>query len=567
MSSVSSLNSLLSSSSSASSASSSVDISSLLAAATGATSVGIDVTSAVDAAIYAAQAPERQWQAQQSTLQSQITAVTGIQTALSSVTSDLQALNDPQGALASRTVSSSNPNDVTATAAAGATVGTHTVTVEALATAASWYSTASPNADAALGSSTFTITQNGGTQTSFQLGSGGSVSLSDLANAINSASLGISASVINDATGSRLALVGQTTGSEANFTVADTGGSGSTFTSATVASSTTPLAASTFAVGDGSATDTVTVSAGDTLTIVANRINSEGLNLTATVVTDSAGAHLSVTGNTGNSVTMSSDPALVFTQPTVGSDASLHVDGIPITSSLNTVSGAIPGLTLNLQAVTGGSQVSLGVAADSSQISSSLSQFVTDYNSAVSLVNNQFTYSTSTSSQGVLGSDATVRSLQSTLLSIGSYSVPSGTASGSSSGSSVNSLADLGITMNDDGSLSLDTATLNQAVAANPSGVQSFLQGSALNGFAGSVASSLTTFSDPSSGVLAEDVSSMTQQYNSLQDDVNNFETGYIASQRTVLTNMYSQAEIALQQLPATLKQLQAQLGNNSSGG
>ena len=566
MSSVSSLNSLLSSSS-ASSASSSVDISSLLAAATGATSVGIDVTSAVDAAIYAAQAPERQWQAQQSTLQSQVTAVAGIQAALSSVTSDLQALNDPEGALASRTVSSSNPDDVTATAAAGATVGTHTVTVEALATAASWYSTASPNADSALGSSNFTITQNGGTQTSFQLGSGGSTSLSDLASAINSASLGISASVINDATGSRLALVGQTTGSGANFTVADTGGSGTTFTSASLASSTTPLAASTFAIGDGSSTDTITVNAGDTLTTVANRINSEGLNLTATVVTDSSGAHLSVTGSSGNNVAMSSDPALIFTQPTVGSDASLHVDGIPITSSSNTVSGAVPDLTLNLQAVTGGSQVTLGVAADSSQISSSLSQFVTDYNSAVSLVNSQFTYSTSTSSQGVLGSDATVRSLQSTLLSIGSYSVPSGTTSGSSSGSSVNSLADLGITMNDDGSLSLDTATLNQAVAANPSGVQSFLQGSALNGFAGSVASSLTAFSDPSSGVLAEDISSMTQQYNSLQDDVNNFETGYIASQRTVLTNMYSQAEIALQQLPATLKQLQAQLGNNSSGG
>ena len=51
MSSVSSVNSLLAANSSP------VNISSLLAAATGATSVGIDVTSAVDAAIYAAQDP------------------------------------------------------------------------------------------------------------------------------------------------------------------------------------------------------------------------------------------------------------------------------------------------------------------------------------------------------------------------------------------------------------------------------------------------------------------------------------------------------------------------------
>ena len=50
-----------------------------------------------------------------------------------------------------------------------------------------------------------------------------------------------------------------------------------------------------------------------------------------------------------------------------------------------------------------------------------------------------------------------------------------------------------------------------------------------------------------------------------LQSQVNDFESGYIASQQTVLTAMYSKAEIALQQLPEEMQQIQGELGNNSN--
>ena len=70
MSSVSALNSLLDSTSSTSS----IDLSQILQAATGASTPGIDVTAAVNAAVTAAQAPETAWENQESTLQSQSTA-------------------------------------------------------------------------------------------------------------------------------------------------------------------------------------------------------------------------------------------------------------------------------------------------------------------------------------------------------------------------------------------------------------------------------------------------------------------------------------------------------------
>ena len=557
MSSVSSLNSLLSSSSSSSS---SVDISSLLAAATGATSVGIDVTSAVDAAIYAAQAPERQWQAQQTTLQSQMTALTSVQSALTTLSSDLGVLNSPNGALSATAVSSTDPSLVTGTASPGTAVGTHVLTISHLATSASWYSSPLSSASSTLGSSTFTVTQNSGSTNTFSLGSNGLTSLSSLANAINGDALGITASVVTDANGTRLALVSNTSGSGGNFTVSDGGTSGAGWTSASVAGASSSLAASTFQVSDGTSAATINVAAGSTLADVANQINSQGLDLNASVITDASGAHLAVAAGGGGSVSLSSDPAFVLTQPSQGANASLTVDGIPISSASNTVTGAVSGLTLNLQGVTSGSQqVTLDVTPDTTQISAAISQFVTNYNSAVSLVNTQFTYNSSSQSEGVLGSDGTVRSLQSTLLGVGAYST-----TGDSSSSPVSTLASMGISMNDDGTLSINSTQLNQTITNDPSGVLNFFQGSALNGFASSLSKQITGFNEPSVGALSIDMNSLNQQYTDLQTDVNNYESGYIASQRTVLTNMYSKAEIALQQLPTTLKQLQAQLGNNS---
>src|ERR1700756_4993479 len=97
----------------------SVNISSILAATTGATTPGIDVTAAVNAAIYAARAPERAWQADQATLTSQTNALTAIQTATQSVQNDIQTLNSLSGPLAARSVTSTNANVVSATASAG----------------------------------------------------------------------------------------------------------------------------------------------------------------------------------------------------------------------------------------------------------------------------------------------------------------------------------------------------------------------------------------------------------------------------------------------------------------
>lgn len=558
MGSTSSISSLLGSTS----ASSSLDLSSLLQAATGATSTGIDVSAAVAAAVYAARAPERQWQAEQTTLKSQISALTNVQTTLTQLTSDLSDLNNLQGSLSARAVSSSS-SAVTGAATSSASVGSHTVSVQSLATTASWYSPAMANASAPLGTSTLTITSANNQQTTFTTGSGVN-SLSALASAINASSAGVSASVVTDATGARLALVGSNTGSANDFSVSYGTSAASSWTSTTVASASTRLAAGSFQVGDGSSTATITVNAGDTLATVANNINSQGLGLSASVVNTSSGAQLSITPTASGTVSVSSDPTFTLNRAATATNASLTVDGIPLSNASNTVTGAVAGLTLNLQGVTpSGSPASVAVSADTSTISTALSKFVTDYNSALSSVSSQFTYSSATSSQGALSGDSSMRSLQSTLLGIAGYTASS-SGSGSSS-STITSLSGLGITMNDDGSLSLDSTKLQTALA-NPSAVQNFFQGTSLNGFAQTFSKQIDAYSNVATGTITSEVNNLNSQYTDLQSQVSDYESGYIASQTTVLTAMYSKAEIALQQLPSQLKSIQAQLNPNGSG-
>jgi flagellar hook-associated protein 2 len=151
---------------------------------------------------------------------------------------------------------------------------------------------------------------------------------------------------------------------------------------------------------------------------------------------------------------------------------------------------------------------------------------------------------------------------QSQLLSTGSYT---------NGGTGVSTLADLGVTMNSDGTLTLDTSTLDSAVANNQGAVQGFFQGTTSNNFAGFsafLATQLDSFTDPSNGAFTIDLQSIGNETTDVKSRISTFET-YLNAQTVLLTNEYSQADLALQQLPLEEQQLNAELGisNNSNNG
>jgi flagellar hook-associated protein 2 len=578
---MSTTSSALTSSTAATSSTQAYDVSSILAAVNNKSTTAIDVTAAVAAGIYADRAPERAWQADQTTLTSETTALTAMQTATQAIQTDMQSLNSLTGPLSERTVTSSASSEVTATAASGTVAGSHTVVVNNIASTGAWYSSLETSSTATLPTSSITITPASGTAVTIQTGSGNTGdTLTDLATAINKDNLGVTATVVSDSTGSRLAIISNSSGAAADFSIS------SSYTSWTapaltsgeaLAVGTIKLTGATSASGSA----TITITAGETYAELATAINQamdsngNSLGLTATATTDSSGnANLSIASTDGSTPFTINEPSstsgsLGFTQSVQGEDASLTVDGIPIDSASNTVTGAISGVTLNLLGASSTTAVNLTVASNATDVSTAINQFVTDYNTAIGLLNAQFTVSSSTDSsgastsgEGVLASDPTVRSLQSALESAINYiyTPTSGTTA-------VASLYDLGITQGTDGTLSVDSTTLDNALANNATDVQNFSEGAALNGFAASVNNEMDTYTNAATGAFKVDLSSISTQNSDLTTQIDNYESSYIAAQQTQLTAMYTRAENALESLSTTMDQINALLGGNSNSG
>jgi flagellar hook-associated protein 2 len=561
MSSVSTVNSLLSGT--ANTTTPAINIGSLLAASAGESTPGIDVTAAVAAAIYADRAPERIWQADQTTLAGETTSLTAIQTATTAVTTDLQSLNSLTGPLSQRTATSSNTAEVTATAAAGTVAGNHTVVVNSLASTGAWYSDLATSATSTLQASSFTLTVGTGAPVTIATGSGNAGdNLNDLASTINGDSLGVTATVVTDSTGSRLAIIANASGTAGNFSITSANYTGTSWSSPPIPAGDT-LGANSFTLTVGATTTTISTTSGETYATLASDINGMNLGVTATAGSNANGTSLSITSSSPFTI---SEPSFGFTQAAVGANADLTVDGVPISSATNTVNGAISGVTLTLLAASPGTQVNLTVASDAGQVSTSINQLVTDYNTAMGLINAQFSVNSTTNtdgststSQGALATDPTVVSLQSALEQALNYTNTPTTGT-----TTVASLSDLGITMNTDGTLAVDATTLNNALTANPGDVQNFLEGASLNGFANSMTNALSSFTDPANGAFTVDLNGLGATNTSLTSQITDLETSYIANQQTVLTAEFSKAEVALQQLPQEMAQIQAELGNNS---
>lgn len=411
---------------------------------------GFDVSTTVSEIVSNLQNIETPWKNQLTTLQSQDTVISNLGTLFSTVSTDLSKLTGLEGDLAEKTGSSSDTNVLELTSAsASAAAGTHTVIVNSLAQTSSGYLAEIANANDTL-SGAITLAVGSGTAQTFTLDSSDNT-LAGLASAINSSGVGITASVLTDATGSRLSLVSATSGANGNITVSNNsladasaantlaytaaagsnGGASTAGTLAPVASLSDVLSGQISIQVGSSPAQIVDVPPGGTLTDLMNAINNtSGIGVTASTVTNSDGTtSLSIAENSGASgaLTVSSavvDPAtaLGYTAAATGSNASLTVDGVNLSSASNTVTDLIPGLTFQLLSTSpeeaGGSlePVQVIIANNNSQVETDFNQFVTDYNSLISALNTQEGDTSSGTPQPLYGSP-TLALLQQQLLS------------------------------------------------------------------------------------------------------------------------------------------------------
>jgi flagellar hook-associated protein 2 len=571
---------------------------------------GINVSSLVQQIIAEQSGQLSVWQGQQTTLATQDGLLAGMENNLVSLQTAVAALADPTGALTAQAATSSQPGVVTATAQSSAIAGTHQIEVTSLATTGTLYT--NPIAAGASGS----ILPSGATGGDLKLQVGGTSgtthdipitpgsndTLNTLASYINTQSSanswGVTASVVSDASGSRLALFSQNSGSAGALAITSNTITGTLYT-ADLASANTSILPNGQPTGDiklqiggsGGTTQDIPITAGsnDTLNTLASYINTQSTannwGVTASVVQDSGGYHLAIASSaqgpagalafTNNTTNLSTTPNpatnLTFDAPVGGANAVLTIDGVPFSSSSNTVTGAIQGVTLNLVSQSPGNPVQLTVGPDQNQITTAVNNFVSAYNTVVSTTNTQYVVDpTGATPAPPLESDISLRSLQSSMLTDASNAVSvAGWPNLLGDSSETVNLAALGINQNNDGTLTVGSNALGQSfaqvLAANPSAVVNFFQNASGTGFANNFNTDLTNLTSPTQGPLNVDLAQNQAEQADLTTTINNFDAN-IAAETTQLTQQYDAVNASLQAYPLLLQEVTETLGTLGSG-
>ena len=253
-------------------------------------------------------------------------------------------------------------------------------------------------------------------------------------------------------------------------------------------SNTTTLGTGQLTISVGSTTKTITVdNTNNTLQGLANTINSSNIGVSATVVNTGAGyrmvmssqqtgtanaINISVQDSDGNNTDNSGLSQLAYnsttknlTQTVAAKDASLSVNGVSVTQSSNTVTGVIPGVTLNLAGQTTGNTL-LTIGQDTSAATKEVQNLVDAYNKLQSLVANDTKYDPSAKQGGIFLGDSTVNSIMTQVRNTMSQLVPGlGNAS-------VQSLSEIGISTDPHtGQISFDQTKFASALQAHPQDV------------------------------------------------------------------------------------------------
>jgi flagellar hook-associated protein 2 len=280
----------------------------------------------------------------------------------------------------------------------------------------------------------------------------------------------------------------------------------------------TSLTAGTMTIEVGTESFSVTITSGMTLSGLRDAINGADGGATATIIggtqlvltsgTSGADGLLSVTStdfnwdsgtSTGSGITQPADAK--------GRDAQIEVNGILLTSSSNTFADAIDGVTITLKSsAVANTTTSLSVAADTStKTTENVTAFVDAYNSFVALVKQYGYYNATTKTAGTLQGDYTLRTAQNKLYSL-ITSTPTGVTG------SITSLSNLGISVQSDGTLAVDSTKLGNAVSSNFTDVSNFL--AALGEAADSLSDDLTN----SDGLITTATNTLNSNISDIED-------------------------------------------------
>jgi flagellar hook-associated protein 2 len=320
----------------------------------------------------------------------------------------------------------------------------------------------------------------------------------------------------------------------------------------------------------------------NTLQGIASAINSAPNNpgVTANIITTTDGARLVLSGTqtgTANAITVTQSggdgglSALVYdpangitelTQTQAANDANFSINGNWATSASNLASSAISGVTLDLLAPSAASTdvppkytpTTLTIAADPTTAQTSINSFVTALNGVLSTVQSLTGYDATTKTAGALQGNATLEGFQNQLQNI-IDEVKSGNPGG------VQSLTDLGLTANAQGTYDTNASTLSNVLSSSLASVGTLLGGS--TGLATQLDTLITQYTEPG-GLL----STINSGY---QTGLTNLATqqaqlnAELATYSATLTTEYNAMDTAVASLKETQTYLNAEFNPSAN--
>lgn len=230
---------------------------------------------------------------------------------------------------------------------------------------------------------------------------------------------------------------------------------------------------------DTALTVEIDVKATDSLKDIANAINNakdpsdstgtKGAGLKATIVNNQLVVTSEEMGDRTLTIGGDLKDSLGFanSQTTRGQNAKFTLDGIEMERNSNSPTDVIDGVTLNFKKADASKTITLGLTNDTDKELSAVKDFVSQYNSVMSFLSEKMDVgdpSKSDNKTGALAGDSTLISLQSKLQST------------VLSGKSVNgvSASTLGLSVDRNGTLSLDETKFKAQLAKNPNAVKDF---------------------------------------------------------------------------------------------
>jgi len=325
--------------------------------------------------------------------------------------------------------------------------------------------------------------------------------------------------------------------------------------------------ASTLTFVVGGASKNVSIGANATLGDIRDAINAAGIGVTASIVNDGSGtpyrltisAGASGSSNAVSSITATGDAALAtllaygggqsstVTEAQAAKDATLTVNGIAITSSSNVVSGAIQGVTLTLTSKTT-NPATLTVQRDTDSVQTAINSLVSAYNALYSQMRSVSAYAASGSSTTppILAGDRTVRMMMDQVRSVLTTAASGGTYS---------YLSNIGISIQKDGTLQVDSSKLSSALSTNFADVSSLF--TSTTGFA----TRLNTWANSTlnvGGLISTRTTNLTTSISTFNDQIDHLNVRMAALQQQYTTT-YSNLNMFLAQANSTTNYLTQQ--------